>query len=271
MSMDALLPKVVLGTLTIVTATSAARRWGPVVGGSIAGLPLTSGPVSLFLALEQGPVFAARSAHATLHGLAAVAGFCVAYAAAARRSPPAALAGGLAAYGGIAALLSRTSLPLSASAALTGSLLAAGAWAIHAPEADAPDRAPPAWDLPLRTGTTVALLIVLTHAAAHVGPDMVGLLSPLPVVSGLLAIFAHVQDGTAAARRVLRGVLVGSFAFASFFLAVAGLLPIAGIVATYAVATAAALLTQVVALLQRRCGDRPGTDASTRRCATRRA
>ena len=56
-----LLAKVVLTPLFIAAVTLAGRRWGPAVGGWLAGLPLTSGPVSVFLALEQGPGFAARA------------------------------------------------------------------------------------------------------------------------------------------------------------------------------------------------------------------
>src|SRR5437016_7099204 len=57
-----LLAKVVLTPLFIAAVTLAGRRWGPAVGGWLAGLPLTSGPVSVFLALEQGPGFAVRAA-----------------------------------------------------------------------------------------------------------------------------------------------------------------------------------------------------------------
>ena len=58
--------KLLLAPLLILLATLAGRRWGPAVGGWLAGLPLTSGPVSLILALEQGPEFAARAALGTL-------------------------------------------------------------------------------------------------------------------------------------------------------------------------------------------------------------
>ena len=67
----------------IAAATLAARRWGFMVGGWLAGLPLVSGPISIFLALEQGPPFASQAAHGTLLGVIAVAAFCIVYALAA--------------------------------------------------------------------------------------------------------------------------------------------------------------------------------------------
>src|SRR5437667_321225 len=94
-----LLAKVVLTPLFIAAVTLAGRRWGPAVGGWLAGLPLTSGPVSVFLALKQGPGFAARAAVGTLAGLVGVGCFCLVYARLARhRSWIPATAGGLAAY-----------------------------------------------------------------------------------------------------------------------------------------------------------------------------
>ena len=78
--------KALLAPLLILLATLAGRRWGPGVGGWLAGLPLTSGPVSLILALEQGPEFAARAALGTLFGLVALAAFALAYGVAAPRT-----------------------------------------------------------------------------------------------------------------------------------------------------------------------------------------
>src|ERR1700687_2240670 len=71
--------KLILTPLLIAAAAVAERRYGPAVGGSVAGLPLTSGPVSFFLALEQGGPFAAKAAIGTLVGLIGVAAFCVGY------------------------------------------------------------------------------------------------------------------------------------------------------------------------------------------------
>ena len=65
-----LLLKLILTPLLLGGVTLAGRKFGPTVSGWLVGLPLTSGPVSFFLALEQGTKFAARAARA---GLLAVA------------------------------------------------------------------------------------------------------------------------------------------------------------------------------------------------------
>jgi len=66
--MDLLAIKLILTPLLIGASTLAGRRWGPAIGGLIAGLPLTAAPISVFLAFEQGKSFAAESA--VLHCLA---------------------------------------------------------------------------------------------------------------------------------------------------------------------------------------------------------
>ena len=72
--MDLVWIKLILTPLAITAIALAGRRWGPAVGGWIAGLPLTSGPVSLYLALEQGRTFAATAAVNPLASGAAVGG-----------------------------------------------------------------------------------------------------------------------------------------------------------------------------------------------------
>src|SRR5207253_534085 len=132
--MTVLLAKVVLTPLLIAAATLAGRRWGPAVGGWLAGLPLTSGPVSVFLALEPGPV------------------------------------------------------------------------------------------------------LLLTGTAAVLGPKVSGLLSPFPVLATVLAVFTHRRAGAAATQQLLRGIVLGSFAFAGFFVVVAAALDRWEAAATYVVA-----------------------------------
>lgn len=85
--MPLLLLKLTLTPLVVGGASIAARRWGPAIGGWIVALPLTSGPILFFLALDQGPAFAADAAVGTLLGLGAICGFSVGYLVASRRGP----------------------------------------------------------------------------------------------------------------------------------------------------------------------------------------
>jgi hypothetical protein len=56
-----LLLKLTLAPFLVAAATLIARKWGAKAGGLLMGLPLTTGPIFLFLAVDQGPRFAARA------------------------------------------------------------------------------------------------------------------------------------------------------------------------------------------------------------------
>jgi hypothetical protein len=119
MPVEILVLKLVITPLLIAAATLVARRWGPGVGGWLAGFPLTSAPVSVFLALEQGRDFAAEAAVGTLLGLTALAVFCLAYGRAARRVGWAgSAAAGLGAFGVCLALLGAVPASLPTAFAL---------------------------------------------------------------------------------------------------------------------------------------------------------
>ncbi|HKD45027.1 MAG TPA: hypothetical protein VKD24_05170, partial [Candidatus Angelobacter sp.] len=75
-----LLFKIILAPVLIALVSLAGRRWGPSVSGWLLGLPLNSGPILLFLLLEQGARFASDAARASLLGTLAWAAFCVVYA-----------------------------------------------------------------------------------------------------------------------------------------------------------------------------------------------
>jgi hypothetical protein len=85
------------------------------------------------------------------------------------------------------------------------------------------------------------LVLVLTSVAQALGPALAGNLSPIPVFGAILAVFAHRDQGGAAAAQLLRGMVLGSFGFATFMLVVAGLLDRVAIGPTYALASASAL------------------------------
>lgn len=252
--------KLLITPLLIAAATLAARRWGPTVGGWFAGLPLTSGPVSVFLALEQGRSFAATAARGSILGLVGVSAFCVGYAHAARRFGPAiCLTIGFAAYAG---------------ATLVAQFAGGGPWLVFLfvcgvlsvtlalmPRVSraAPDAAPVWWDLPLRIVAATAMVLLITTGAAALGPVWSGLLSPFPVFSSVLAAFAHHMSGSAAAARLQRGIVVGIYSFAAFFLVVALLVEERSLVATYTWASAAALAVNGLSLLALRYEDQERT------------
>lgn len=255
---DTLALKLVLTPALIGAASLAGRRWGPAVSGWLVGLPFTSGPVTLFLALEQGSSFAASVAAGTLLGTAAQAAFCLAYAS----LPPRAtwrlsVAAGAVGFAGVGLVLQRLAPALLPAAALAlGALVVALALMPRAAPARGPAASRPRWDLPARMVLATALVLSLTALAPALGPRLTGLLSTFPVYASILAVFAHVLEGRPAGLAVLRGLLVGLFAFAAFFVVIAASIERAGVAIAFAAALALALAVQAASLrLVRR---RPG-------------
>jgi hypothetical protein len=234
--------KLVTTPLLIGVATVAARRWGQSVGGWFAGLPLTSGPISVFLAIEQGPTFARGAAEATLLGLVGVAAFCCVYhRAMALVSPCGAALLSVAAHMLATLVVSFFPSGLAFAVPLLVAVLSLALLAIGAPGPQSSYANVARWDLPLRMLFATVMVLAITGAAALLGPRWSGLLSPFPVFACVMAVFAHHGSGPAAAQRLLRGIVVGSFAFAAFFVIVALTLERASIVPSYALAVVAAL------------------------------
>src|SRR5438445_3171164 len=161
--MSVLAAKLILTPLLIALATLAARRWGSAIGGWIAGLPLTSGPVSVFLAVEQGRAFAATAAQATLLGLMAVVSFCVAYGLSAnRRNWLVSCVVGLLFF--FLALLVLSAVPLGIYAAIfvVYPVIAAATFLMDTRSIDRAMRARhSSWDLPLRMVTATGMVLLI--------------------------------------------------------------------------------------------------------------
>ncbi len=120
-----LLLKILLAPALIGAVTLAGRTWGPGIADWLLGLPLISGPVLLFLYLEQGPDFASRAAQACLLGLMGWGSFCIAYAYACRKfSWPVSTAIGWTAYFIMAAAVLRLNLGMATPFALVATVIA---------------------------------------------------------------------------------------------------------------------------------------------------
>jgi len=241
--MSLLMVKLVVTPLMVLAASLAARRWGDAVGGWLVGLPLTSGPVALFLAIERGTAFASQAAGGSLAGVAAQAAFCAAYMALASRGLVIALAAGALFYAGAAAFLVTVDLPqtalfLVAVAALTAVLKVAP----RRPMAFG--KAVEGRGIVARMAATTALVVGLTSAASALGPQISGASASFPLIGASIAAFAHLNIGPAAGVAVLRGMAAALYAFAVFFLVLGATLTRLPLVEAFALATTAALIAQ---------------------------
>jgi uncharacterized membrane protein (GlpM family) len=214
--------KFILSPILIALAVLASRRWGHQVGGWITGLPLTSAPVSVFLAVEHGNQFAATAARGTMLGLASVAAFALVYAELAKRFQwQTALIGGLISYAGVAVLSTFVRQDLGTATCVAAGSLLLSIRALPNGVAKAQGPKAPAWDLPLRAVVATSIVLLLTGASSSLGPQLAGLLSPLPVFAIIMTVFAHIHGGSNAAVFVLRGVMLGTFSFVAFFFVLA--------------------------------------------------
>jgi hypothetical protein len=242
--------KLLLAPSFVVCASIAARRFGPRVGGLIAGLPVVAGPILLVYALAHGRSFAAGAAAGTLLGLVSLIGFVVVYAhLAGRVFWGASMLAGWLAFAAATAVFSVLSVPIAVALALAALAVALGLASLPRPRTAARDHAPPpAWDLPLRAACALALVLGLTAIAGWLGPQLSGLLAPFPIIATVLATFTHVQRGHDDLLRLLRGLVSGFGAFALFCFALALALRHLDTGASFALATTLALLTQALAL-----------------------
>ncbi|MBN9391493.1 MAG: hypothetical protein J0I20_25905 [Chloroflexi bacterium] len=246
--------KLLLTPLLIALISLADRRWGPKVGGILLGLPLTSAPVSLFVTLDLGASFTAHMAIGNILGLFSQALFCVTYAWLSYRvNWLGCWLIGWGAFGVSTLVFEQVAVPLPvAFTGITGAFIGALViWPQHGGEEFVAEA--PAWALVGRMVAATAMVIFLTSTASLLGPQLSGLLSPLPIFATVFAVFAHKLQGGRPARLILHGVIVSSFACAVFFLIVAEFIDRWSIVATYSSAIIAALLTQglMVGLIRR--------------------
>lgn len=241
--------KLLLAPSFVVGASLTARRFGPRVGGLVAGLPVVAGPILLAYALAHGSGFAAGAAAGTLLGLISLICFSVVYGRLAGRLSwaPCMLAGWLA-FAAATVLFSALSIPDGVALALAGAAIAAGLLLLPRPAPAGPPGGPlPGWDLPLRAGCALTLVLVLTAIAGWLGPQLSGLLAPFPIIATVLATFTHGQRGVDEMLRLVRGMVSGFVAFALFFFTLAVALRPLGTAGGFALATLVALLTQATA------------------------
>ena len=263
--MNTLALKLLITPALVGAASLAGRRWGPAVSGWIVALPLTSAPVTFFLAITQGEAFASAAALGILTGGISLALFSLSYAWMARRGRwPVALVVGSGLFLAATAVLQYIRIPLLP---LFLTIILALTLALRLmPAAEGSAQAAsvlPRWDLPARMTLATVFVLVLTSLAPLLGARLTGLLSTFPIFAATLAAFAHHQQGAAGAAEVLRGLLMGLFSVAGFYLVLPILLEPGGIAVAFTAAILTALAIQGVSLWMIRRARPPAAAGST--------
>ncbi|MBM3384213.1 MAG: hypothetical protein FJY40_03655 [Betaproteobacteria bacterium] len=190
--------KVIAAAAIVVTASRATERAGPLLGSMIATLPVSAGPVYVFLALDHGAPFVSESARMSVAATAATAAFVGAHAIAAQRFATAASL----ALATLAWLAVAIALQLRAWSFAEACLLFAGVFlaAIRALRRYAiPVEAPPVpkarFDLALRALLVAAVVVATTFASHAFGPEVAGVLATYPVVFTCLVLILQPRCG----------------------------------------------------------------------------
>ena len=256
--------------ILVALATVAIRRWGAAVGGLLMGLPLMTGPISAFLAIDQGVEFAAAATVGILLAVAAMGPYALVY----YWSAPhvhwcVCLAASMAAF--LAASWGLQTLPVDlrqAAALASAALLLA---LVAMPRVSAPPRAPsPAWwDIPFRMVVTALLVVSVTLLADSLGARLSGIIATLPIISCVVLTFTLQQAGPAMARAMTRAITLSLLSFVAFFLVVGETIGALGIGTGYCLAVAMTLMLSFsLAMFDRRLarqhsesGSRPITKA----------
>ena len=249
-------------------ASWAGRRWGHRVSGLISGLPVISGPILLFVALDAPPGFVAETGWITMAASPAIAVHCLVYAWLAR-APVASrwhwllcLLGAWLAYVASAFALSAAVIEGFAGAALALALRLLATAAM--PRARAPIGIPriPRSEIAIRMLAALAIAATVTLGAQELGSRLSGVLLAFPITASVLPVFTLALYGGEATVRLLSGFVTGLVGFAAYFFAFAALVVPAGLAVACLAGAAASLIAVglVLAWQQRgaRAAARPG-------------
>ena len=222
---ELLLLKVTIAPIFIGIVSLIALRYGHRTAGWLVALPINTGTVLFILTLTEGPTFASVASLGALLAIVSLSAFTVGYARSALRySWPVCL--GVASAAFIASTVLLNEVPEIIVVDLVAAVVAVLVVLAAVPRQNEGLRASPMarWEIPLRMLTAGALVLVITTVAEGLGPQLSGLLTPIPVFTITLVIFTHSQQGPTPVFVFLRGLQYGLLSFAAFCAAVAVLL-----------------------------------------------
>jgi hypothetical protein len=232
-----LILKLILVPALIGGITLAGRRWGPAVAGWLSGFPVVTGPILLFIGIEQGPDFAAATAAGALAGGIAWVGFALGYAwTAMRHAWTLALVAAMAGWLSIGLLIVYAAPPFAGVVAAI--LVAIVLVPYLLPRVGDPGRGRKTSNAELASRMVAggAMTLLVTWLSPFLGPKFSGLLAVFPVMGIVLAAFSHRASGNLYTIRLLRGMVMGFYAFTSFCIGVALVVPRLGVAGGFAAA-----------------------------------
>jgi hypothetical protein len=247
--MNSLALKLILAPLIIGSASLAGRKWGPAVSGWIVGMPITSGPVIFFVALANGTSFAAAASLGVLSGGISLVAYALTYSWLAIKFPWwVSLTGSLLVFFTSTTILQNITFPLWVAFVLVCIVLVVGLRLMPKHDAEQGESRLGVWDIPVRILIGTSFILLLTGIAPYIGSRLTGLLTTVPLYITILTIFAHRNQGPAAAAHTLHGLLHGLFAFVGFFIVLNLLLERTSLAVSFGAAILTTLVVQGLSL-----------------------
>ncbi len=248
--MNLLALKLILAPVIIGSASLAGRKWGSAVSGWLVALPLTSGPVALIIALSHDRAFAFDTVRGTLSGGFSLVAFSLAYAWMAKRFNWAtSILTSLLVFAAMTAALQNFVIPFIPLFFCVIAVIFIGLQFI--PEQPFAQISAPQskWDIPFRILIGASFILLITGIAPYIGARLTGLLTTIPLYISILTVFAHRHQGAASATNVLRGLILGLFSFAGFYLVLGLLIENSSLAVSFGAATLATLTIQGASFL----------------------
>ena len=200
----------------VLAATVTAERVGPLIGGLVATLPISAGPVYVFLALDHDAHFIAQSAVASLAINAANVIFAMVYALLAQTcSRAVSMALAFLAWLILASIVLSIHWTFAGVAAINVIVIGACLWLARPLRHVRVKGFRTRWtDLALRAGLVAALVGVVVTFSFQLGPDGSGILAVFPVVLLSIMFILHNRVGGPAAAAVMANAVLGLLGFA---------------------------------------------------------
>jgi hypothetical protein len=241
--------KLVSVPIFILTISVIAHKWGPSIGGIILGLPLTSGPVLFFLALEQGTNFAAASALGTLIGLISLSVSCIVFSwLSFRLGWLASLIGCCVTFFTMTLTLNFISSPGVLSFVGVVAFLVLICLIFPSGVSASCSREFPRWEIPVRMIAATGLVLLITGAASILGPHLSGLLTPFPVYATIMGLFILKSEGPEVSALFLRGVMIGCLTTSVFLFLIASFIVSLGLIGIFGLAVVVVIAMHSVLL-----------------------
>lgn len=211
-----LLAKMVVAAIVVVGASVIAERSSPLMAAMVATLPVSAGPVYVFLALEHDQAFIGQAALGSMGSNMAAGFYCVAYVwLAQRHGALVSIAAALLAWIAAVFVLKQAALPLIPNLVLM-LVIFAGSTLVTRPylRARPLNASARTWyAIPVRALAVALLVAVVTSISAGVGPVWSGILATFPIVLSSLAAILHPRIGGPATAAAMANAIPGLFGF----------------------------------------------------------